>query len=133
MTAFAALVRRTRCLPAAGLASVRRGLSCPPRRQRPQGGGIGRAAAGIAWHHRQAGIDPSPTAHEGVKQTMRGIRRTIGSAKQGKEPIVADMLMKMLKHCEGDALIKSATARYCRWRSAARSAAVRSAPWRCRT
>jgi len=24
--------------------------------------GIGRAAAGIAWHHKQAGIDPSPTA-----------------------------------------------------------------------
>jgi integrase len=61
--------------------------------------GIGRAAAGIAWHHRQAGIDPPPTAHEGVKQTLRGIRRTIGAATKGKEPIVAAMLEQMLKHC----------------------------------
>jgi integrase len=37
---------------------------------------------------------------------MRGIRHRIGSARQGKAPIVAGTLMQMLKHCEGDALIQ---------------------------
>jgi integrase len=59
---------------------------------------IGRRAAAIADRHKRAGFDP-PTNSEGVKATMRGIRRTIGSAKTGKEPIVADMLLAMLKHC----------------------------------
>ena len=61
--------------------------------------GIGRAAAGIAWHHKQAGIDPAPTAHEGVKQTMRGIRRKIGSRKQGKAPATHDIIGKMMANC----------------------------------
>jgi integrase len=61
--------------------------------------GIGRACAGISWHHRQAGIDPGPTAHQGVKQTMRGIRRTIGSRSQGKLPATADIIGRMMAAC----------------------------------
>jgi integrase len=34
-----------------------------------------------------------------VKATLRGIRRTIGSAKQGKTPATADVLMQMVKLC----------------------------------
>jgi hypothetical protein len=59
---------------------------------------IGRRAAAIADRHRRAGYEP-PTNNEGVKATLRGIRRTIGAARRGKEPIVAEMLMQMLKHC----------------------------------
>ena len=61
--------------------------------------GIGRAMAAIAWQHRQAGIDPSPTAHQGVKQTMRGIRRKIGSRKQGKQPATHDIIGAMMAGC----------------------------------
>ena len=40
--------------------------------------GIGRTAAAISDRHKQAGIDPSPTAHAGLKAVMKGIRRTLG-------------------------------------------------------
>jgi integrase len=59
---------------------------------------IGRRAAAIGYHHKMAGHEP-PTGSEAVKAVLRGIRRTIGASKQGKEPIVADMLMQMLGHC----------------------------------
>jgi integrase len=58
--------------------------------------GIGRAAAGITWHHREARVDPAPTAHLGVRRTLAGIRRQIGTAKQGKAPLTADLIGKML-------------------------------------
>jgi hypothetical protein len=51
---------------------------------------IGRRAAAIAYHHKLAGHEP-PTSAEGVKAVLRGIRRTIGSAKQGKAPAPADL------------------------------------------
>lgn len=41
---------------------------------------IGRRAAAIAYYSKQAGIDPPPTAHEGVRTVLKGIRRTIGAA-----------------------------------------------------
>lgn len=44
---------------------------------------IGRRAASIAYHHKLAGHEP-PTNQEGVKAVLRGIRRTIGAAKQGR-------------------------------------------------
>jgi integrase len=59
---------------------------------------IGRRTAAIADRHKRAGFE-TPTSTEGVKATLRGIRRTIGTKRNGKQPIVADMLMKMLKHC----------------------------------
>ena len=49
---------------------------------------IGRRAAAIGYRHKIAGHEP-PTNNEGVKATLRGIRRTIGSAKQGKSPATA--------------------------------------------
>jgi site-specific recombinase XerD len=59
---------------------------------------IGRRAASIAYHHKIAGHEP-PTNAEGVKAVLRGIRRTIGAAKQGKAPATADVLTSMLALC----------------------------------
>ena len=44
---------------------------------------IGRRAAAIGYHHKIAGHEP-PTNNEGVKATLRGIRRTIGTARAGR-------------------------------------------------
>jgi hypothetical protein len=59
---------------------------------------IGRRAAAIGYHHKIAGHEP-PTSSEGVKAVLRGIRRTIGAAKQGKAPATADVLTSMLALC----------------------------------
>lgn len=64
---------------------------------------IGRKAAAIAYHHRLAGYEV-PTSSEGVKAVLRGIRRTIGTARVGKAPATADVLMQMLALCQ-DTLI----------------------------
>ena len=64
---------------------------------------IGRRAAAIGYHHKMAGHEP-PTGSESVKAVLRGIRRTIGSAKQGKAPATADLLMQMVALCP-DSLI----------------------------
>jgi len=47
---------------------------------------IGRRAAAIGYRHKLAGHEP-PTNAEGVKATLRGIRRTIGTAVE-KRPSV---------------------------------------------
>jgi site-specific recombinase XerD len=60
---------------------------------------IGRRAASIAYRHKMAGIDPLPTASEGVKATLRGIRRTIGTSSQGKAPATHDVIAQMLDRC----------------------------------
>ena len=49
----------------------------------PKASTIGRRAAAIGYHHKMAGHEP-PTGSEAVKAVLRGIRRTIGSAKQGR-------------------------------------------------
>ena len=59
---------------------------------------IGRRAAAIGYHHKMAGHEP-PTNQEGVKAVLRGIRRTIGTAKQGKAPATADLIGQMLALC----------------------------------
>ena len=56
---------------------------------------IGRRAAAIGYRHKHAGHEP-PTNAEGVKAVLRGIRRTIGSATQGKAPATADLIGQML-------------------------------------
>jgi hypothetical protein len=56
---------------------------------------IGRRAAAIGYHHKMAGHEP-PTSSEGVRAVLRGIRRTIGSAKQGKAPATADLIGQMV-------------------------------------
>ena len=61
---------------------------------------IGRRAASIGYHHKLAGHEP-PTNQEGVKVVLRGIRRTIGTARAGKAPATADVLMQMVALCPG--------------------------------
>src|ERR1700745_3000430 len=46
---------------------------------------LGRRVAAIRYAHKLAGL-ALPTDAEGVKATMRGIRRTHGAAKGGKRP-----------------------------------------------
>jgi hypothetical protein len=48
---------------------------------------LGRRVAAIRYAHKLAGL-PLPTDAEGVKATMRGIRRTYGSARIRKAPAV---------------------------------------------
>ena len=45
-----------------------------------------------------AGHEP-PTNQEGVKAVLRGIRRTIGAAREGKAPATADVLKAVLALC----------------------------------
>jgi site-specific recombinase XerD len=59
---------------------------------------IGRRAAAIGYHHKLAGHEP-PTNQEAVKVVLRGIRRTIGTARAGKAPATADVLMQMVALC----------------------------------
>jgi site-specific recombinase XerD len=60
---------------------------------------IGRRAAAIGYRHKQAGFE-APTNLEGVKAVLRGIRRTIGSARVGKAPATADLMRQMLDCCD---------------------------------
>ena len=59
---------------------------------------IGRRAAAIAYFHKLAGHEP-PTGSEAVRATVRGIRRTIGTAPERKAPATADLILDMLAHC----------------------------------
>src|SRR6187431_1176358 len=59
---------------------------------------IGRRAAAIGYRHKVAGHEP-PTGSEAVKAVLRGIRRTIGSAKQGKAAATADVISQMIALC----------------------------------
>jgi site-specific recombinase XerD len=65
---------------------------------------ISRRCAAIAYRHRCAGIDPLPTASEGVRAVLRGIRRSIGTAVTRKAPATHDVVGRMMDSC-GDRLI----------------------------
>jgi site-specific recombinase XerD len=56
---------------------------------------LGRRVAAIRYAHKLAG-HPLPTDAEGVKATMRGIRRTYGSARVRKAPVVAAKMLGMV-------------------------------------
>jgi site-specific recombinase XerD len=56
---------------------------------------LGRRVAAIRYAHKLAGL-VLPTDAEGVKATMRGIRRTFGSAKVRKAPAVAGKMLGMV-------------------------------------
>jgi site-specific recombinase XerD len=73
---------------------------------------IGRRAAAIAYHHKIAGHEP-PTGAEGVRAVLRGIRRTIGSAKQGKAPATADLIGQMVAMCPDNLIGKRDRALLC--------------------
>jgi hypothetical protein len=47
---------------------------------------LGRRIAAIAHFHSQHGHKPPPTADETVRVVMKGIRRTIGAAREKKTP-----------------------------------------------
>jgi site-specific recombinase XerD len=61
---------------------------------------IGRRAAAIGHHHKLAGHEP-PTNAESVKAVVRGIRRSIGTAPVRKTAATADLVERMLAHCDG--------------------------------
>jgi site-specific recombinase XerD len=56
---------------------------------------LGRRIAAIRYAHKLAGL-VLPTDAEGVKATMRGIRRTYGSARTRKAPAVAGKMLGMV-------------------------------------
>ena len=56
---------------------------------------LGRRIAAIRYAHKLASL-PLPTDTEGVKATMRGIRRTYGSARVRKAPAVAGKMLGMV-------------------------------------
>jgi site-specific recombinase XerD len=56
---------------------------------------IGRRVAAIRYAHKLAGLE-TPTDAEGVKATMRGIRRTFGGARNKKTPAVAAKMHSMV-------------------------------------
>src|SRR3977135_358322 len=56
---------------------------------------IGRRVAAIRYAHKLAGLE-TPTDAEGVKATMRGIRRTFGGARNKKAPAVAAKMHSMV-------------------------------------
>lgn len=58
---------------------------------------IQRRVAAIRNFHKIAGFEP-PTSTEGVKATMRGIRRTLRSKPVRKKPTTAGLLAKVLEH-----------------------------------
>jgi integrase len=51
--------------------------------------------AAITYYHRMAGL-PSPMLSPQVKETMSGIRRTIGSAQKGKAPLTLSEIKALL-------------------------------------
>lgn len=55
---------------------------------------IGRRLAAIAYAHKLAGL-PLPTEDERVRATLRGIRRSFGTAPNRKTPITADKTVAM--------------------------------------
>jgi site-specific recombinase XerC len=56
---------------------------------------LGRRVAAIRYAHKLMGL-VLPTDAEGVKATMRGIRRTYGSARMRKAPAVAGKMLGMV-------------------------------------
>jgi site-specific recombinase XerD len=62
---------------------------------------IGRRLAAIRYAHKLAGHEP-PTNSEAVKATLRGIRRTAGSAPARKAPATADKIVAMVDKVDTD-------------------------------
>jgi site-specific recombinase XerD len=56
---------------------------------------IGRRVAAIRYAHKLAGVE-TPTDAEGVKATVRGIRRTFGGARNKKTPAVSAKMQSMV-------------------------------------
>jgi site-specific recombinase XerD len=57
---------------------------------------LSRRVAAIRYAHALAGEEPQTSA-EVVKATLRGIRRTLGTAKTQKAPLTADRLLELVR------------------------------------
>lgn len=64
---------------------------------------IGRRLAAIRYAHRAAGHE-APTSAEGVRATLRGIRRSLGAARAPKAPATAERIGAMLDAIPADTL-----------------------------
>jgi len=62
---------------------------------------IGRRLAAIRYAHQLVGHEP-PTNSEAVKATLRGIRRTAGSAPVRKAPATAEKILAMVEKASTD-------------------------------
>ncbi len=58
---------------------------------------IAHRCSGIRYAHMAAGHEP-PTNAEGIKELMRGIKRTIGAAPNRKSPTTDRIIAEMLEH-----------------------------------
>ena len=56
---------------------------------------LGRRVAAIRYAHKMASV-AAPTDAEGVKATLRGIKRSVGAARVRKAPAVAERLKAMV-------------------------------------
>jgi site-specific recombinase XerD len=84
--------RRTSALPAAPEAVAAFLAHEAERRVRPST--IGRRVAAIRYAHKLAGL-PLPTDDERVRATMRGIRRSLGTARAKKTPATVERIVAM--------------------------------------
>jgi site-specific recombinase XerC len=62
---------------------------------------IARRCAAIRYAHKLAGNE-SPTATESVKATIRGIRRSLGTAPTRKAPAIANLVLAMVAGAGSD-------------------------------
>jgi site-specific recombinase XerD len=78
------------------------GLLCAYVASRAESGlrasSLQRHVAAIAYYHRAAGYD-APGANAAVREVMRGIRHTLGTAPRVKTPLTADLVMRMIAAC----------------------------------
>jgi site-specific recombinase XerD len=58
---------------------------------------VERAAAAISQAHQMAGEVP-PTSSVVVRETMKGLRREVGTAQSQKAPVMAEHLRRMVEH-----------------------------------
>jgi hypothetical protein len=65
---------------------------------------ITRRAAAIAFAHRARGYEP-PTTSAAVREVLRGIRHTLGTAPEPKLPATAELVLRMLAACPTTSLI----------------------------
>ncbi len=62
---------------------------------------IERRVTAIGWFHRQVSLD-NPAAHPGVKATLEGIRRQLGTAPVKKAALTDELLARALKKIPPD-------------------------------
>ena len=80
-----------------------------------------RKLTSITKAHQAAGFStPASLQNAVVSETLKGIRRSLGTAQPGKEPLLTADIVKMLDALD-DGRLGSATVRSCCWASPAAS------------